>query len=206
MKDAYSFFIILPEIKRTTKAMEEIEIILESTKESMDDSIEHLRKELQKISTGKATPMMVDGLFVEYYGAPTPLNRVANVNVADARTLVIQPWEKTLIGAIERAIFEANLGVTPQNDGEVVRIIIPPLTQERRKDLVKKAKSLGEEAKVSLRNARRDAIKEVKDTVKSGVPEDVGKDKEAEIDDITKTYSNKCDDLVKVKEKDIMTI
>lgn len=186
--------------------MEEIEIIIESTKESMEDSMEHLRKELQKISTGKATPMMVDGLLVEYYGSPTPLSRVANVNVADAKTLVIQPWEKTMIAPIERAIFEANLGVTPQNDGDVVRIIIPPLTQDRRKDLVKKVKALGEEGKVSLRNARRDAIKEIKDTVKEGVPEDIGKDKETEIDEMTKKYSNKCDDLVKVKETDIMTI
>ncbi|MEM1325852.1 MAG: ribosome recycling factor [Bacteroidota bacterium] len=186
--------------------MEEIEFIFDATKESMDSAVDRLRRELQKISTGKATPMMVDGLLVEYYGSQTPISRVANINVSDARTLVIQPWEKTMIQPIERAIFEANLGVTPQNDGEIVRIIIPPLTNDRRKELAKKAKALGEDAKVSLRNARRDAIKEIKDAVKEGVPEDVGKDKESEMDDLTKKYSNKCDELVKTKETDIMTI
>jgi ribosome recycling factor len=186
--------------------MEEIEFIFESAKESMDGAIDRLKRELQKISTGKATPMMVDGLLVESYGSQSPLKSVANVNVSDARTLVIQPWDKSMIAPIERAIFEANMGVTPQNDGEIVRIIIPQLTKDRRIELAKKAKAVGEDAKVSLRNVRRDAMKEIKDAVKDGVPEDVGKDKEGEMDALTKTYSDKCDDLVKAKDKDIMTI
>ncbi|MEM9885436.1 MAG: ribosome recycling factor [Bacteroidota bacterium] len=186
--------------------MEEIEFIFDTTKESMDNSIEHLKKELQKISTGKANPAMLEGLMVDYYGSPTPLNRVSNISISDAKTLVIQPWEKTMLAPIEQAIFKANMGVTPQNDGEIVRIIIPPLTQDRRKQLVKNAKALVEDTKVSLRNARRDAISEIKQAVKDGLSEDIGKDKEKEIDEITKKYGNKSEELLKVKEKDIMTI
>ncbi|MEM9848040.1 MAG: ribosome recycling factor [Bacteroidota bacterium] len=186
--------------------MEEIELIFETTKESMDSSIEHLKKELKKISTGKANPAMLDGLLVDYYGSPTPLNRVANVGVSDSKTLTIQPWEKSMLAPIEQAIFKANMGVTPQNDGEIVRIIIPPLTQDRRKQLVKNAKSLVEDTKVSLRNARRDAISEIKQAVKDGLSEDIGKDKEKEIDEMTKNYGNKSEELFKVKEKDILTI
>lgn len=174
--------------------------------ELMDQSIEHLHKELKKISTGKASTNMLDGIFVEYYGAPTPLNQVANVSIADSRSLAIQPWEKNMLGPIEKAIFEANLGVTPQNDGEFVRINIPPLTEERRKDLVKKVKSLGEDAKVSVRNARRDAMEHIKKAVKEGFPEDAGKSREQEVQNLTDKHIEMIDKTVEVKEKDIMTV
>ncbi|KAA3640512.1 MAG: ribosome recycling factor [Bacteroidetes bacterium] len=176
------------------------------TKEAMEHSIEHLGSELNKVRTGKANASMVSGLLVEYYGNPTPLNQVGNVTNADSRTLVIQPWEKSMIGPIEKAIFEANLGVTPQNDGEVVRISIPPLTEDRRKDLVKQAKSLGEEAKISIRSARHKAMDSIKKAVKDGYPEDMGHDKEAETQKLTDDYGTKVDDLVSTKENDIMTI
>jgi ribosome recycling factor len=185
---------------------EEIKKLMTETKGSMDHAIEHLNAELVKVRTGKANANMVAGLLVEYYGNPTPLNQVGNVTNADSRTLVIQPWEKNMIGPIEKAIFEANLGVTPQNDGEVVRISIPPLTEERRKDLVKKAKSLGEEAKVSIRSARHKAIEGVRKAVKDGYPEDMGHDKEAEAQKLTDDYGVKVDEFVKAKETDIMTI
>jgi ribosome recycling factor len=149
---------------------------------------------------------MLDGLLVAYYGSPTPLKQVANVNTADARTIVIQPWEKNMLGPIERAIFEANFGITPQNDGEVVRLIIPPLTEDRRRDLVKQVKQLGEDAKVSIRNSRRDAINSIKKEVKDGYPEDAGKRREGEIQELTDKYTAKVDKMLEVKEEDIMTV
>ncbi len=179
---------------------------IDYARELMDQSIEHLHKELKKISTGKASTAMLDGVFVEYYGAPTPLNQVANVSIADSRSLAIQPWEKNMLGPIEKAIFEANLGVTPQNDGEMVRINIPPLTEERRKDLVKKAKALGEDAKVSVRNARRDAMDHIKKAVKEGFPEDAGKSREQEVQNLTDKHIETIDKTVEAKEKDIMTV
>ncbi len=185
---------------------EDIKKLIAETKESMDHAIEHLGAELNKVRTGKANASMVAGLLVEYYGNPTPLNQVGNVTNADSRTLVIQPWEKNMIGPIEKAIFEANLGVTPQNDGEVVRISIPPLTEDRRKDLVKQAKSLGEDAKISIRSARHKAMEGIKKAVKDGYPEDMGHDKEAEAQKLTDNYGTKVDDLVNTKENDIMTI
>ena len=179
---------------------------IDHARELMDQSIEHLHKELKKISTGKASTAMLDGVFVEYYGSPTPLNQVANVSIADSRSLAIQPWEKNMLGPIEKAIFEANLGVTPQNDGEMVRINIPPLTEDRRKDLVKKAKALGEEAKVSVRNARRDAMDSIKKAVKEGFPEDAGKSREQEVQNLTDKHIETIDKTVEAKEKDIMTV
>jgi ribosome recycling factor len=185
---------------------EEVNSHVAYAEELMDQAIEHLNKELVKVRAGKASPAMLDGLLVSYYGTPTPMNQVANISTSDARTLVIQPWEKSMLGPIEKAIFEANLGVTPQNDGEVVRIAIPPLTEERRKDLVKKAKALGEEAKVSVRNARRDAMEHIKKAVKNGYPEDAGKSKEQNVQSLTDKYSEKIDHLIEVKEKDILTV
>ena len=185
---------------------EEIKSLLAETKGAMDHAIDHLTNELVKVRTGKANASMVAGLLVEYYGNPTPLNQVGNVSNADSRTLVIQPWEKNMIAPIEKAIFEANLGVTPQNDGEVVRISIPPLTEDRRKDLVKQAKGLGEDAKISIRSARHKAIDGIRKAVKDGYPEDMGHDKEAETQKLTDDYGHKVDDLVKAKENDIMTI
>lgn len=179
---------------------------IDHAKELMDQAIEHLQKELMKISTGKASTAMLDGLLVAYYGTPTPLGQVANVSTADSRTLVIQPWEKNMLAPIEKAIFEANLGITPQNDGEIIRISIPPLTEERRKDLVKKVKSLGEDAKVSIRNARRDGMEHIKKAVKDGFPEDAGKRKELEVQKLTDDYSEKVDKAIEIKDKDIMTV
>ena len=172
----------------------------------MQDAIDHLQKELLKVRTGKAAPSMVSGLTVDYYGSPTPLNQVANVSASDSKTLTIQPWEKTMLGPIEKAIFEANLGLTPMNDGEVVRISIPPLTEERRKILVKNVKSLGEDAKISLRNTRQKLMEMVKKEVKDGYPEDAGRRKEDEIQKMVNSFGAKVDQIVELKEKDIMTI
>ena len=185
---------------------EELEISIEMSQEMMSEAIERLKRELLRISTGKASPSMVSDLLVNYYGSPTPLKQVANVSKSDARTLAIQPWEKAMLGPIEKAIFEANLGVTPMNDGELIRLMIPPLTEERRKALGKKAKVVGEEAKVSVRNARREAMDAVKKAVKNGFPEDAGKKEEANVQDMTNKFSKKVDDLVAAKEKDIMTV
>lgn len=172
----------------------------------MEDAIDHLQKELLKVRTGKAAPSMVSGLTVDYYGSPTPLNQVANVSASDSKTLTIQPWEKTMLGPIEKSIFEANLGLTPMNDGEVVRISIPPLTEERRKILVKNVKSLGEDAKISLRNTRQKLMEMVKKEVKDGYPEDAGRRKEDEIQKMVNSFGAKVDQIVELKEKDIMTI
>ncbi len=179
---------------------------IEEAQEKMDHSLDHLKKELQKISTGKANPAMVRDLQVNYYGTMTPMNQVANISTSDSRTLAIQPWEKSMLAPIEKSIFEANLGVTPQNDGEIVRISIPPLTEERRKQLVKQAKSLGEDAKVSIRNARRDIMEVIKKAVKDGYPEDEGKRQEASINDMTTKHTNSVDQIFTSKEQDIMTI
>jgi ribosome recycling factor len=183
-----------------------IKMYLAVADESMQHSISHLHNELMKVRTGKASPALVNGLLVAYYGSETPLNQVANVSVVDSRTITIQPWEKTMIQPIEKAIFEANLGVTPQNDGELVRISIPPLTEERRKDLVKMAKAMGEDAKVSIRNARRDAMGEIKQAVKEGYPEDSGRDAEASVQQLTDKFSEQVDTIIKNKETDILTI
>ncbi len=181
-------------------------MILEMAQEAMSESIEHLKRELAKISTGKASPGMLSGLRVDYYGTPTPLQQVANVNVSDARTLAIKPWEKSMLAPIERAIFEANLGFTPRNDGETIHINIPMLTEDRRRQLVKRAKGLGEDTKVSVRAARRDAMDEIKQAVKDGFPEDMGKRKEEEVQSLTKKFGADIDGLIGDKEKDIMTI
>ena len=185
---------------------EDVSKHIETAIHSMDNSIEHLQKELSKIRTGKASPAVLDGVLVEYYGSPTPLSQVANVSIADARTITIQPWEKTMLAPIEKSIFESNLGLTPQNDGEIIRIGIPPLTEERRKQLVKKAKELAEHAKVSIRNARRDAMEGIKKAVKDGFPEDAGKKSEGDVQKSTDEYSNKIDKLISIKEADIMKI
>ncbi len=185
---------------------QEIQIITQKAKNSMDHSLDHLQKELSKLRTGKASTTMLEGILVDYYGSPTLLNQVANVATSDARTISIQPWEKKMLSHIEKAIFEANLGVTPQNDGEVIRIIIPPLTEDRRKDLVKQAKHLGEESKVGLRNARSDAMEVFKKAIKDGLSEDIGKRKEEETQKMLNSYVEKIDTIVSAKEKEIMTV
>ncbi|MEN0002713.1 MAG: ribosome recycling factor [Bacteroidota bacterium] len=190
----------------TDMTEEDIRDEIEMAKMEMDGTLDHLKNQLLKIRTGKASPAMLGGVVVPYYGSPTPLNQVANVAIADARTITIQPWEKNMIGPIEKAIFEANLGVTPQNDGELIRINVPPLTEDRRKQLVKQAKQEGEDAKVSLRNARRKIMEILKKAVKGGYPEDAGKRKEGEVDSLTKDFTNKIDAFIGAKEKDIMTV
>lgn len=183
-----------------------IEMGLEIAKENMDHAIEHLASELSKIRTGKASPAMLKGLLVDYYGAPTPLTQVANVGATDGKTLTIQPWEKSIMGAIEKSIFEANLGLTPQNNGEMIIINIPPLTEERRKEFVKQAKALGEEAKVSVRNSRHKILEIIKAEVKDGYPEDAGKREEDNVQKSVNNYGDKINALVAAKEKDIMTV
>jgi ribosome recycling factor len=185
---------------------ETIDLAFLEAKGSMNKALEHLENELMKVRTGKASPNLVSGIKVDYYGTPTLLNQVANVSTSDSRTIVIQPWERSMIAAIERAIFEANLGITPQNDGEVVRLGIPPLTEERRREMVKLAKSYGEDCKVSIRNSRRDLIDTIKKAVKDGYPEDAGKKQEDKVQQMTNEYSTKTDALVDSKEKELLQI
>jgi len=182
---------------------EEIDFILDSTKESMDGAITHLEKEFVNIRAGKASPSMLGSIFVDYYGSQTPLSQVANVNTPDARTLSVQPWEKSMLQTIEKAIMVANLGFNPMNNGEMIIINVPPLTEERRKDLVKQAKAEAEDAKVSIRNARQDANKEIK---KLDISEDLTKNTEVDIQELTDSFIQKVDTLLIAKEKEIMTV
>ena len=186
--------------------MAEVKAIMDEMKDQMDRSIEHLESELLKIRAGKASPQMLDSVYVDYYGTNTPLSQVANINSPDARTLVIQPWEKTMLGPIEKAVMGANIGLTPQNDGVVIRISVPPLTEERRKELVKKARQEMEHAKVSVRNLRRDANENIKKAVKDGLAEDVAKESETKVQNLTDTYIARIDKLMEAKEKEIMTV
>ena len=185
---------------------ENIDTAIAHGKEQMDHAIEHLRKELTKIRTGKANTGMLEGLHVDYYGSNTPLQQVANVGVADARTITIQPWEKSMLAKIEQAIFAANLGITPMNDGEIIRISIPPLTEDRRKDLTKQAKHIGEESKVALRHIRHKIMDIIKKEIKDGYPEDLGKKKEADVEKMLHQHTESVDHLITAKEKDIMTV
>jgi ribosome recycling factor len=186
--------------------MTDVKPIIDHMQDHMQKAISHLEAELVKIRAGKASPAMLDGVLVDYYGAMTPLSQVANINTPEARTIVIQPWEKSLIKAIEKAIIDANLGLTPANDGQLIRINVPPLSEERRKDLVKRAKSEGEHAKVSIRNLRRDANENIKKAQKNGLPEDMAKDAEAKTQKITDDFITKVDKHLDAKEKEIMTI
>ncbi|SET25910.1 ribosome recycling factor [Draconibacterium orientale] len=172
----------------------------------MAAAVEHLEKELVHIRAGKANPAMLDGVHVEYYGSQTPLNQVANVSTPDARTIAVQPWEKNLIPQIEKAIQNANLGLNPDNNGEIIRINIPVLTEERRRGLVKQAHQEGENAKVSVRGARKDSNDSLKKLQKDGLSEDIEKDAEAEVQKMTDEFGKKIDALVQAKEEDIMTI
>ncbi|WP_282036782.1 ribosome recycling factor [Saccharicrinis aurantiacus] len=185
---------------------EEIEILMEDAKEKMEKSITHLEHELIKIRAGKASPAMLEGIMVDYYGSMTPLQQVANVNTPDPRTLAIQPWEKAMIEPIEKAIMAANLGLNPENNGEIVRINVPALNEERRKDLVRQVKKCAEDARVSVRNARRDCNEELKKLKKEGLSEDLEKDAEADVQKMTDQYSKVVDQHVEKKEADILTI
>lgn len=185
---------------------EEIEFIIDATKESMANSMNHLDSQLQKIRAGKASPMMLSKVQVEYYGALTPIGQVANVNATDGRTLTVQPFEKSFIEAIEKGIAHANLGLNPQNNGESIIINIPALTEERRRDLSKQAKAEGEEAKVGVRNTRKEANDSIKKLNNNGLSDDQTKDAEASIQNVTNIYTTKIDALIDAKEKDIMTV
>lgn len=179
-------------------------MILDMTAENMQRSIEHLEKELLKVRAGRANPAMLEGVRIDYYGASTPLSQVANVNTPDARTLTVQPWEKGLIADIEKAILTANLGLNPQNNGEMVIINIPALTEERRKDLVKKARHEAEEARISIRNSRKEANDDIKKI--DELNEDLKKDGEEQVQALTDKHIKKVDTVLENKEKDIMTV
>ena len=197
------------ELWYTTKKLimiEELTMIYEELKASNQKSIEHFDSELSKIRAGKASPSMLSGVMVEYYEAQTPLQQVANVSVMDARTLVVQPWEKSTLNDIAKGIIDANLGLNPQNNGEQLIITVPPLTEERRRDLVKKAKAESENAKIGVRNNRKDALDMVKYLKSDGLSEDHFKNAEIEIQDITNASSKDVDQLFDIKEKDIMTV
>lgn len=186
--------------------MEDIQFYLDHAKELMEKALVHTNEAFSKIRAGKAMPTMLDGLMVEYYGNPTPINQVASINNQDARTLVIKPWEKSVIGEIERSIMNSDLGLNPQSDGELIRINIPVLTEERRKELVKQAKHEAEHSKVSLRTIRKDANDHLKQLLKDHVSEDAVKSAEDQIQKLTDEYSHKVDDLLSKKEEDIMTV
>ena len=186
--------------------IEDLQMIYDEFKASHQKSLTHLDSELLKVRAGKATPAMLNGVMVDYYGSPTPIQQVANVGTADARTITIQPWERTMLNEIAKGIINSNLGFAPQNNGEMLIISVPPLTEERRKELVKKAKAEAEHAKVAVRNNRKDALDMVKDLKTDGLSEDMAKDAETEIQNITNSFIKKVDEVVDQKEKEIMTI
>lgn len=179
---------------------------LDPAEEKMEMAVMYLDETLQRIRAGKANPKILDGIRVDYYGSQAPISNVANVSVPDARTIAITPWEKSMFKEIEKAIINSDLGITPENNGEVIRIGIPPLTEERRKQLVKQCKTEAEQAKVSVRNARRDAIEGLKKAAKQGMPEDVEKDAETTAQKIHDKYLKRIDEIFAAKEKEILTV
>jgi len=185
---------------------EDVQLIFEMTREKMEKALEHLETELSRIRAGKANIHILDGVLVEYYGTQTPLNQVSNISTPDAKTIAIQPWEKNMIDPIEKAILAANIGITPMNNGELIRLGIPPLTEQRRLDLVKQVKNEGENARVSLRSSRREANEEYKQMQKNGLAEDDAKRAEDNIQEITDEFVSKVDKIIEAKEEDIMTI
>ncbi|MEP7255559.1 MAG: ribosome recycling factor [Ferruginibacter sp.] len=185
---------------------EEINKIISDTEASMSKALNHLEAELVKIRAGKANPTMLDGIMADYYGNPTAINQIANISVLDARTISVQPWEKNMLQAIERAITMANIGINPQNDGNVIRLFLPPLTEERRKELVKRCNTEGEHAKVAVRNIRRDGIEVIKKLQKDGLSEDISKDAEKEAQETTDKYILLIEKHLAAKEKEIMAV
>ncbi len=185
---------------------EDIASIIGNADEHMKKAINHLEAELIKIRAGKANPQMLDGIVVDYYGSPMPINQTANISVMDARTLTVQPWEKNMLQPIERAIIAANIGINPQNDGVIIRLFLPPLTEERRKELVKRCHGEGEHGKVAIRNIRRDAIEHIKRLQKNGLSEDAAKDAEEEVQQMTDKFIALVDKHLASKEKEIMSI
>ena len=185
---------------------DDIKSIQSHAEDQMKKAIDHLEVELVKIRAGKANPQIVDGITVDYYGSPMPLNQVSNISVMDARTLSIQPWEKNMLQPIEKAIIAANIGIHPQNDGNIIRLFLPPLTEERRKDLVKKCHGEGEHSRVAIRNIRRDAIEHIKRLQKNGLSEDATKDAEANVQGLTDKFIGTVDKHLSLKEKEIMVV
>jgi len=181
-------------------------LIMDETEDLMNKAIAHLEAELQKIRAGKATPQILDGIMADYYGSSTPISQIGNISVMDARTLSIQPWEKNMLQPIERAIIAANIGINPQNDGNIIRLFLPPLTEERRKELVKRANGEGEHSKVAIRNIRRDAIEFVKKLQKEGLSEDAAKDAEDDIQQLTDKFISLVDKHLARKDKEIMAV
>jgi ribosome recycling factor len=185
---------------------EEARFCIDMAQEKMDKAIGHLEDELTHLRAGKATPAILDGITIDYYGAITPLSQVSNIGTPDAKTIVIQPWDKSMLATIEKAILYANIGITPMNNGELIRLNFPPLTEERRREIVKQVKVFGENTKVSIRNARRDANEELKKLQKNGLPEDLEKESQDRVQHLTDEYIRKTDIIVTGKEKDIMTV
>lgn len=185
---------------------EEARFSVDVCREKMDKAIRHLEDELVRLRAGKASPAILDGITVDYYGAMTPLSQMSNIGTPDAKTIIIQPWDKSMLQLIEKAILYANIGLTPMNNGEIIRLNIPPLTEERRRNLVKQVKQHGENTKVSIRNARRDTLEELRKMQKDGLPEDVEKELAEEVQILTDDYIKKVDVILVAKEKDIMTI
>jgi ribosome recycling factor len=185
---------------------EDIKSISVSAEDHMNKAISHLETELIKIRAGKANPQMIDGIMVDYYGSPMAINQVANISIMDARTLSIQPWEKNMLQPIERAIIAANIGINPQNDGNLIRLFLPPLTEERRKELVKKCQAEGEHSRIAVRNIRRESIEHIKKLQKNGMSEDAAKDAEAEIQQITDKFISAIEKHLLSKEKEIMSV
>jgi ribosome recycling factor len=185
---------------------EEAQLYIDDAKEKMEKALNHLESTLSRMRAGKADPGILDGITVDYYGTQSPINQVSNIGVPDATTIAIQPWEKSMIDPIEKAIMAANIGITPVNNGEIIRLNIPPLTEERRVELVKKVKTEGENCKISIRNARRDANEEFKNLKKEGLSEDMAKDAENQVQRITDDFSKKVDEMITAKETDVMTV
>ena len=185
---------------------ENAKLVLDIASEKMNKAIDHFDNEIGKIRAGKANPKMLEDITLDYFGATTPLSQVANINTPDPRTIAIQPWDRKMIPIIEKAIMAANLGMNPDNNGEIIRINVPPLTEERRKDLVKQVKKISEESRIAIRNIRRDAIEDLKKLKKDGLPEDMQKDSEEKAQKLTDKSIKKIDELLEKKEKDILTV
>jgi ribosome recycling factor len=185
---------------------EEINKILRDTETSMQKALNHLEAELVKIRAGKANASILDGIMADYYGNPTAINQIANISVLDARTISVQPWEKNMLQVIERAITMTNIGINPQNDGNIIRLFLPPLTEERRKELVKRCNTEGEHAKVAVRNIRRDGIEAIKKLHKEGLSEDISKDAEKDAQETTDKYISLIEKHLAAKEKEIMAV
>lgn len=185
---------------------EDVELIIEEARDRMEKALDHLEHELARLRAGRANPALLDGITVDYYGVNSPLSQVSNINTPDPKTIMIQPWEKTMLATIEKAIMAANIGLVPVNNGEVIRINIPPLTEERRHHLVKQVRNEGETARISVRNARKWANDELKQLLKDGLPEDLEKNAVEKVQEMTNNFNTKVDKVVALKEKDVMTV